>query len=146
MSLYVDDSHRVLVLIFTGFKEDVAGYIVLVFLLFGCFFFISVLFYFVPLLSIVVLFLSIFPVRSFLGSDEILSFLFPFSRIPIGSPSASSRKLSWLEHGVSSGDAYVGGRGCFHYVCSDGSLLQVSRSTQKLLPVPKVSEQKTDRR
>jgi hypothetical protein len=56
------------------------------------------------------------------------------------------RELPRLEHGVPRGGAHVCGRGGIHSICPERSLLQVSRSTQKLLPVPKVSEQKTDQR
>lgn len=56
------------------------------------------------------------------------------------------RELPRLEHGVPRGGAHVCGRGGIHSICHERSLLQVSRSTQKLLPVPKVSEQKTDQR
>lgn len=51
------------------------------------------------------------------------------------------RELPRLEHRISRNHAHVSGRGCFHCFCDDGSLLQVSCSTQKLLPVPQVSEQ-----
>lgn len=51
------------------------------------------------------------------------------------------RELPRLEHRISRGHSHVSGRGCFHCFCDDGSLLQVSCSTQKLLPVPQVSEQ-----
>lgn len=56
------------------------------------------------------------------------------------------RELPRLEHGFPRGGAHVCGRGGIHSICPERSLLQVSRSTQKLLPVPKVSEQKTDQR
>lgn len=56
-------------------------------------------------------------------------------------PAATNRELPRFEHRVSRGHAHVSGRGCFHCFCDDGSLLQVSCSTQKLLPVPQVSEQ-----
>lgn len=56
------------------------------------------------------------------------------------------RELPRLEHGVLRCGAHVCGRGGIHSICPERSLLQVSRSTQKLLPVPKVSEQKTDQR
>lgn len=52
------------------------------------------------------------------------------------------RELPRLEHGVPRRSANVCGRGGIHSICPERSLLQVSRSTQKLLPVPKVSEQK----
>lgn len=51
------------------------------------------------------------------------------------------RGLSRLEHGFSCGYTHVGGRGCVHCVCNFGPMLQVSRSTQKLLALPQVSEQ-----
>lgn len=56
------------------------------------------------------------------------------------------RELPRLEHGVPRRCPHVCGRGGIHSICPERSLLQVSRSTQKLLPVPKVSEQKTDQR
>ncbi|GLG96971.1 uncharacterized protein GBIM_03833 [Gryllus bimaculatus] len=46
------------------------------------------------------------------------------------------RELSWHQHGVFGSNADVRGRGGFHCFCPDGPLLQVSCSTQKLLPVP----------
>lgn len=51
------------------------------------------------------------------------------------------RGLSRIQHDFSCGRSLVGGRGCFPcvYVCS--SMLQVSRSTQKLLVLPQVSAQ-----
>lgn len=58
-----------------------------------------------------------------------------------GSRHTIHRELSRFKHCVSSGYAHVSGRGCFHCICDDGSLLQVSCSTQKLLPVPQVSVQ-----
>lgn len=51
------------------------------------------------------------------------------------------RGLPWIEHDFSRVYTYVGGRGRIHYICGYGSMLQVSRSTQKLLTLPKVSEQ-----
>lgn len=51
------------------------------------------------------------------------------------------RGLSRLEHSFSCGYTHVGGRGCVHCVCNFGPMLQVSRSTQKLLALPQVSEQ-----
>lgn len=56
-------------------------------------------------------------------------------------PAATNRELPRFKHRISRGHAHVSGRGCFHCFCDDGSLLQVSCSTQKLLPVPQVSEQ-----
>lgn len=53
----------------------------------------------------------------------------------------TNRGTSRVEHSLSSGCAHVGGRGCVHCVCNYGSMLQVSRSTQKLLALPQVSEQ-----
>lgn len=53
-----------------------------------------------------------------------------------------NRGLSWLEHDFSRGHSHVGGRGCVRCFCNNGPLLQVSRSTQKLLALSKVSEQK----
>lgn len=52
-----------------------------------------------------------------------------------------NRGLSWLEHDFSRGHSHVGGRGCVRCFCNNGPLLQVSRSTQKLLALSKVSEQ-----
>lgn len=51
------------------------------------------------------------------------------------------RGLPRFEHHVSRGYTHVGGRGCVHFVCNYGTMLQVSRSTQKLLALPQVSEQ-----
>lgn len=75
-------------------------------------------------------------------------------RGPSQTPSAASThsllfghsELPRLEHGVPRRGPHVCGRGGIHSICPERSLLQVSRSTQKLLPVPKVSEQKTDQR
>lgn len=52
-----------------------------------------------------------------------------------------SRGLSRLEHDISRWHSHVGGRGCVRCVRNYGPLLQVSRSTQKLLALSKVSEQ-----
>ncbi|XP_064210796.1 disintegrin and metalloproteinase domain-containing protein 11 isoform X1 [Tribolium castaneum] len=49
--------------------------------------------------------------------------------------------LSRVQHDISRGYTHVGGRGCVHSVCNYGPLLQVSRSTQKLLALSQVSEQ-----
>lgn len=51
------------------------------------------------------------------------------------------RGLSRVEHDISRGYSHVGGRGCVRCVCNYGPLLQVSRSTQKLLALSQVSEQ-----
>lgn len=53
----------------------------------------------------------------------------------------NNRGLSWFKHGFSRGHAHVGGRGCVRCIRHDGPMLQVSRSTQKLLALSKVSEQ-----
>lgn len=62
-------------------------------------------------------------------------------RYPAVSTGLTNRGTPRVEHGLSSGCAHVGGRGCVHCVCNYGSMLQVSRSTQKLLALPQVSEQ-----
>lgn len=65
---------------------------------------------------------------------------------PVGCSSSSldrkkNRGLSWIKYDFSRGHSHVGGRGCVHCFCNNGPLLQVSRSTQKLLALSKVSEQ-----
>lgn len=52
-----------------------------------------------------------------------------------------NRELSWIKYRIFSCIFNVCGRGCFHYICNNGTLLQVSCSTQKLLPLPQVSVQ-----
>lgn len=49
--------------------------------------------------------------------------------------------LSRVQHDISRWYTHVGGRGCVHSLCNYGPLLQVSRSTQKLLALSQVSEQ-----
>lgn len=82
---------------------------------------------------------------AFLLSSPVCWCMMPM-RIPTTLPPTVNlrwtiRGLSWLKHGFSRGYTHVGGRGCVHCVCNYGSMLQVSRSTQKLLALPQVSEQ-----
>lgn len=53
----------------------------------------------------------------------------------------TNSELSRVKYDISRGYTHVGGRGCVHCVCNYGPLLQVSRSTQKLLALSQVSEQ-----
>lgn len=51
------------------------------------------------------------------------------------------RKCPQHKHNFPSRHVDVMCRGCFHSICSRGIMLQVSRSTQKLHSLPKVSQQ-----
>lgn len=50
-----------------------------------------------------------------------------------------NRELPQHQHSIPCRYSNVGGGGGVYYFCPDGPVLQVSRSAQKLLPLPKVS-------
>lgn len=63
------------------------------------------------------------------------------SRCPLTSTTLfDHRGLSRFQHGISRWYTHVGGRGCVYCVRNYGSMLQVSRSTQKLLALSQVSD------